>query len=94
MRSSPCANLVGLKLDQLQDETTIRKFRHFLKRYCLGKVLFQEVNNYVEKNSLMLREGSIVEASIISVPGSTKNKKGERDSEMHQTKKVALGTLS
>lgn len=42
----------------------------------------------------MLREGSIVEASIISVPGSTKNKKGERDSEMHQTKKVALGTLS
>ena len=74
MRSSPCANLVGLKLDQLQDETTILKFRHFLERHGLGKVLFQEVNNHLEKNGLMLREGSIVDATIISAPSSTKKK--------------------
>ena len=77
----------GLKLDRLPDETTILKFRHFLERHGLGKVLFQEVNNHLEKNGLMLREGSIVDATIISAPSSTKNKKGERDPQMHQTKK-------
>ena len=87
-------HFAGLKLDRLPDETTILKFRHFLERHGLGKVLFQEVNKYLAKNGLMLREGSIVDATIISAPSSTKNKKGERDSEMHQTKKVALGTLS
>ncbi|SDJ32531.1 Transposase domain, partial [Vreelandella titanicae] len=66
----------GLKLDRLPDETTILKFRHFLEHHGLGKVLFQEVNNHLEKNGLMLREGSIVDATIISAPSSTKNKKG------------------
>ncbi|MBR2513261.1 MAG: IS5 family transposase, partial [Halomonas sp.] len=80
-------HFAGLKLDRLPDETTILKFRHFLERHGLGKVLFQEVNKHLAKNGLMLREGSIVDATIISAPSSTKNKKGERDPEMHQTKK-------
>jgi IS5 family transposase len=46
----------GLKLTRLPDETTILKFRHFLKRHGLGKVLFKEVNKHLEKNGLMLRE--------------------------------------
>tara|TARA_R100001440_G_scaffold60088_1_gene79878 strand:- start:37707 stop:38159 length:453 start_codon:yes stop_codon:yes gene_type:complete len=49
----------GLKLDRLPDETTILKFRHFLERHGLGKVLFKEVNKHLEKNGLMLREGSM-----------------------------------
>ncbi|MGP9768241.1 IS5 family transposase [Halomonas sp. AOP13-D3-9] len=77
----------GLKLDRLPDETTIIKLRHFLERHALSKVLFQEVNKHLEKNGLMLREGSIVDATIISAPSFTKNKKGKRDPEMHQTKK-------
>ena len=78
----------GLRLaDRLPDETTILNFRHFLERHGLAKVLFKEVNKHLEKNGLMLREGSIVDATIISAPSSTKNKAGQRDPEMHQTKK-------
>lgn len=58
----------GLKLDRLPDESTILKFRHFLERHGLGKVLFKEVNKHLEKHDLMLREGSIVDATIISAP--------------------------
>lgn len=78
----------GLRLsDRLPDETTILNFRHLLERHGLGKVLFKEVNKQLEKQGLMMREGSIVDASIISAPSSTKNQSGQRDPEMHQTKK-------
>ena len=85
-------HFASLKLDRLPDETTILKFRHFLERHGLDKVLFKEVNKHLEKNGLMLREGSIVDASIISAPSSTKNESGQRDRiggppEMHQTRK-------
>jgi len=59
-------HFAGLKLDLLPDETTILNFRHFLEQHGLGKALFKEVNKYLEKNGLMLREGSIVDATIIS----------------------------
>lgn len=78
----------GLRLsDRLPDETTILNFRHFLESHGLGKVLFKEVNKHLEKNGLILREGSIVDATIISAPSSTKNSTGKRDPEMHQTRK-------
>lgn len=80
-------HFAGLKLERLPDETTILKFRHFLERHDLGKVLFKEVNKHLEKNGLMLSEGSIVDASIISAPPSTKNESGKRDPEMHQARK-------
>jgi IS5 family transposase len=85
-------HFAGLKLDRLPDETTILNFRHFLEHHGLGKVLFKEVNKHLEKNGLMLREGSIVDATIISAPSSTKNKSGQPDRivgppKMHQTKK-------
>jgi len=78
----------GLRLsERLPDETTILNFRHFLESHGLGKALFQEVNKHLEKNGLMLREGSIVDATIISAPSSTKNSDGKRDPQMHQTRK-------
>jgi transposase, IS5 family len=77
-----------LKLsDALPDETTILNFRHFLERYKLGDKIFQEVNRHLQQQGLMLREGSIVDASIIDAPSSTKNQEGKRDPEMHQTRK-------
>ncbi|WP_286715661.1 hypothetical protein [Marinobacter sp. tcs-11] len=54
-----------------------------MEQYGLGKVLLKEVNKQLEKNGLMLREGSIVDATIISAPSSTKNESGRRDPEMH-----------
>jgi IS5 family transposase len=79
---------VGLKLpDALPDETTILNFRHLLEQHELGQGLFQEINRDLEAQGLRLREGTIVDASIIEAPSSTKNRTGERDPEMHQTKK-------
>jgi len=80
-------HFAGLKLDRLPDVTTILSFRHLLEQHGLGKVLFKEVNKQLEKKGLMLREGSIVDATIISGPSSTKNQGGKRDPEMHQTRK-------
>lgn len=78
----------GLRLSEsLPDETTILNFRHLLERHQLGKAILKEVNRHLEKEGLLLREGTIVDATIISAPTSTKNREGERDPEMHQTKK-------
>lgn len=78
----------GLRLaDNLPDETTILNFRHFLENYKLGKVIFDTVNQHLASQGLLLREGSIVDASIISAPPSTKNASSERDPEMHSVKK-------
>lgn len=77
----------GLKLDQLPDETTILNFRRLLERHGLGKTLFNEINTHLAEHKLILREGTIVDATIISAPSSTKNQTGERDPEMHQARK-------
>ena len=78
----------GLSLaEALPDETTILNFRHLLERPELGKGLLDEINAHLESQGLRLREGTIVDASIIEAPSSTKNRAGERDPEMHQTKK-------
>lgn len=78
----------GLRLsDNLPDETTILNFRHFLERHQFGQQIFETIQEHLAEHGLKLREGSIVDASIISAPTSTKNKTGQRDPEMHQTKK-------
>jgi transposase, IS5 family len=77
----------GISLDRVPDETTILNFRHLLERHELGKKLFKEINAHLHDNGLMLREGTIVDATIIAAPTSTKNQEGERDSAMHQVKK-------
>ena len=79
---------VGLKLSgPLPDETTILKFRHLLEKHNLGTKLFATINQHLADNDLMLKEGTIVDASIIAAPTSTKNQDNARDPEMHQTKK-------
>ena len=78
----------GLRLSEpMPDETTILNFRHLLEQHNLGPRLLGEINAHLESQGLKLREGTIVDATIIEAPSSTKNRAGERDPEMHQTKK-------
>ena len=68
---------VGLKLfEALPDETTILNFRHLLEKHNLGQSLFEEINAHLESQGLRLREGTIVDASIIEAPASTRNRAG------------------
>ena len=79
---------VGVRLsDALPDETTILHFRHLLEAHGLGMGLFEEINRHLAAHGLQLREGTIMDATLIAAPTSTKNKAKERDSEMHQSKK-------
>ena len=79
---------VGLRLiDPLPDESTILHFRHLLERHNLGQGLFTEVKEYLAEQGVWLKEGTIVDATIIEVPSSTKNRSGQRDPEMRQVKK-------
>ena len=78
----------GLRLTgPLPDETMILRFRHLLEKHDLGGALFAEINAHLESRGHRLKRGTIVDASIIDAPSSTKNEAGERDPEMHQTKK-------
>jgi IS5 family transposase len=78
---------IDLGLEGAPDETTICKFRHRLERHKLGKTLLKAVNEYLHTNGIKIANGTIVDATIISAPSSTKNKDGQRDPEMHQTAK-------
>lgn len=81
-------NFAGLKLSEpIPDETTILNFRHLLEEYDLAEDILAQVNAHLSRKGLLLKRGSIVDATIISAPSSTKNADGERDPEMHQTKK-------
>ena len=73
--------------EQVPDATTLLKFRHLLEEHKLGKALFEDINERLDKAGLMMHGGTIVDATIIHSTSSTKNKTGERDPEMHQTKK-------
>ena len=80
---------VGIDLgrEPVPDETTICKFRHLLETHQLGQQLFARIGEYLTKQGLQVNRGTIVDATIISAPSSTKNRTKERDPEMHQTKK-------
>ena len=73
--------------DRLPDETTILKFRHLLEKHQLTDAMFAAVNKHLEQHGLQLSRGTMVDASLIAASPSTKNQKGERDPEMHQTRK-------
>lgn len=77
----------GISIDTVPDETTILNFRHLLERHGLGHKLFRKINKHLEKKGLLFKEGTIVDATIISAPTSTKNQDGKRDPDMHQTRK-------
>ena len=78
----------GLRLaEPIPDESTILHFRHLLERHQLGQGLFEDIKGHLEEQGVRLREGTIVDATIIEAPSSTKNRAGERDPEMRQVKK-------
>ena len=78
-------------IDAVPDETTLLHFRHLLEKHQLTSVLFGTINQYLAAKGLTLRQGTIVDATLINAPSSTKNAKGERDPDMHQTKKGKQG---
>jgi IS5 family transposase len=78
---------IDLGNEAAPDETTICKFRHLLEKKNLGERLFHLVNAYLQENSLFVSKGTIVDATLIDAPTSTKNKDKQRDPEMHQTRK-------
>ena len=79
------ARLSGL--DAIPDETTILNFRRLLETHDLARQVFEQVNVHLARKGQSLKAGTIVDATIIAAPSSTKNKDGQRDPEMHQTKK-------
>ena len=87
--SAAMRKFVGLELgqDALPDETTILNFRHLLEAQGLTEKFFEKVNAILEGKGLLVKSGTIVDATIIDAPSSTKNAEHRRDPEMHQTKK-------
>ena len=78
---------IDLGRDRVPDETTVCKFRHLLERNQLGATLFEEVGRHLQAQGLTVNSGTMVDATIINAPSSTKNKDKARDLEMHQTRK-------
>lgn len=72
---------------RLPDETTILRFRHLLEEHKLAAEMLRVVNDILQAKGLMMRTGTVVDATLIAAPSSTKNAEGERDPEMKQTKK-------
>lgn len=78
---------IDLARDLVPDETTVCKFRHLLERNQLGARLFEEVGRHLQAMGMKVNSGTMVDATIINAPSSTKNKDKARDPEMHQTRK-------
>src|SRR3989442_14698688 len=78
---------IELSVEAVPDATTLLKFRHLLEAHDLTRQIFGEVSALLSERKLLMREGTIVDATIIAAPSSTKNARKERDPQMHQTKK-------
>ena len=77
-----------LSLDKsIPDYTTIMKFRHLSEQHCLGRQIFNAINQFLKESGLLMKEGSSIDATILEAPSSNKNKNNQRDPEMHQTRK-------
>jgi IS5 family transposase len=87
--SAAMRRFVGVDLgrEAAPDESSMCRFRHLLERHDLGKKLFEQVHRHLEAQGLKVARGTIVDATIISAPPSTKNRDKQRDPDMHQTKK-------
>ena len=80
-------HFTGISLKKVAEERTIPNFRPLLERQGWGQVLFESIKDHLSEEGLMLKEGRIVDASIMEAPASRKNRKRERDPEMKQTRK-------
>ena len=92
--SESMRRFAGVELgdDVVPDETTILRFRHLLEKHGLTKGIFEEIAGLLEEKRLLLRSGTIVDATIIAAPSSTKNATQTRDPEMKQTRRARTGT--
>ena len=82
-------NFAGIDLgsEAVPDATTLPGFRHLLERHDLGRRISEEIGTLLEEKKRLMREGTLIDASIIAAPSSTKNRRRERDPAMHQTRK-------
>jgi len=78
---------IGAMDGRIPDETTILNFRHLLEKHRIAEQIFKAVKQILSERGTMLREGTFLDATIISAPSSTKNKRKERDPEMHSVAK-------
>lgn len=78
---------IDLNRESAPDATTLLKFRRLLEKHDLTRQIFETINGHLAAQGLMMREGTIVDATLIAAPPSTKNKDKKRDPEMHQSKK-------
>ncbi|MHC1758347.1 MAG: IS5 family transposase [Negativicutes bacterium] len=78
---------IDLSHESVPDATTLLKFRHLLEKHHLTRKLFDELKQRLQQQGILMKEGTLVDATIIEAPSSTKNERHERDNEMHQTKK-------
>ena len=78
---------INFMAETVPDETTLCKFRHLLEAHGLNKLFFDAINRVMVQTGHMMKGGTIVDATIINAPSSTKNAEKKRDPEMHQTKK-------
>ena len=87
--SQAIRHFVGIDLsrESAPDATTLLNFRHLLEQHQLTESIFNAINGHLAEKGLLLREGTIIDATLIAAPPSTKNKDGRRDPEMHQSKK-------
>ena len=87
--SQAMRNFIGVDLggESVPDATTLLKFRHLLEENDLTRAIFEQIGEHLKAKKLMMKEGTIVDATIINAPSSTKNSEGRRDPQMHQTRK-------
>ena len=87
--SQAMREFIGIDLgrENVPDATTLLKFRRLLEQHDLTAAILAEVNAHLAERGLLMRQGTVVDATIIAAPSSTKNEDGKRDPEMHQTKK-------
>ena len=78
---------IDFMTEAVPDETTLCKFRHLLEANGLNKLFFDAINRVMAQTGHMMKGGTIVDATIINAPSSTKNAEKKRDPEMHQTKR-------
>jgi len=78
---------IDLGIESVPDATTLLKFRHLLERNALTEIIFSTINAQLREKGLMLNQGTMIDATILNAPSSTKNKAKARDQEMHSTRK-------
>ena len=78
---------IDLAIESVPDATTLLRFRHLLEKHALTQRIFEEINAHLAEKGLFMREGTIVDATIVAAAPSTKNKAKQRDPEMKQTRK-------